>query len=65
MKEYKKKLVIILDNAKLHTVEKVRQFFSNRGFMGITLPQYTPEWNPIELLFRNVKNRIYRIPFPQ
>jgi len=58
-KEFRSKLVVIMDNASIHTGPQIQQFFRNRGIMCITQPQYSPEMNPIEYIFRNVKNNIY------
>ena len=62
---YKRSLVFIMDNASIHNSSDIRDYFHNRNFMCITNPQATPEYNPIESMFRNIKNRIYRIPHPE
>lgn len=58
--EYRKRLVFILDNASIHTDSTVQEFFANWKFMALTLPPYTPQFNPIELVFRMIKARISR-----
>lgn len=37
-KDFRSKLVIIMDNASIHTGEHVKKFFKNRGIMCITQP---------------------------
>ena len=57
---YLSKLVIILDNASVHRTEMIARFFEKSGIVAVTLPQYTPEMNPIEKFFRSVKCKISR-----
>jgi hypothetical protein len=49
--QYRSRLVVIMDNATIHTNFKIQEFFTNRKIMCLTLPQYTPQFNPIELMF--------------
>lgn len=56
--EYWKWLVFILDNASIHTDSIAQEFFANRKFMALTLPPYTPQFNPIELVFRMIKAKV-------
>ena len=55
---YLSKLVIILDNASVHRTEMIARFFEKSGIVAVTLPQYTPEMNPIEKFFRLVKKQM-------
>ncbi len=57
---YRKKLIVVFDNASIHTTEELSNFFRIRGIQAVTLPQYTPEWNPVEKVFSLVKTRIVR-----
>ncbi|MBK8157177.1 MAG: transposase [Streptococcus sp.] len=58
--EFKSKLFFIFDNASIHLTKPIYQFFLKKGIVGITIPQYTPEMNPIEKVFRAVKCRMSR-----
>lgn len=52
------RLVIVLDNASVHWTEQIAKFFEKSGIVGVTLPQYTPEMNPIEKFFGLVKKQM-------
>jgi transposase len=56
----KKNLIFIFDNARIHTTEEMRTFFSHRGLQAVTLPQYSPELNPIEKAFGIIKTKLTR-----
>ncbi|MBK8156366.1 MAG: transposase [Streptococcus sp.] len=47
-----------MDNCAIHLTEKIQNFFEKTGIVCITLPQYTPEFNPIEKYFRMVKSKM-------
>ena len=47
--------VIVMDNAKIHHAADVIQFLEENGIRYQFLPPYSPELNPIELLFGTVK----------
>jgi len=64
-KDYWTRLVVIMDNASIHTGEAIKEYFKNWGIMCITQPQYSPQFSPIEYIFRNIKNNLYRIPQPK
>jgi len=52
------KIIILMDNASIHKTKKIEEFFSKFDYLSISLPQYTPEWNPIERVFGILKSRI-------
>ena len=58
-----KKLVLILDNAKIHKTEEVKETLIGTGFKVLFLPPYTPQFNPIELAFNFIKRRFYDLTF--
>ena len=33
--------------------------------MAVTLPPYTPEFNPIELMFRDIKAKLHKFMTPE
>ncbi len=43
--------LIVLDNARIHRSPEVFQFFSRLPQRAVFLPPYSPDYNPIELLF--------------
>jgi transposase len=52
-------LVIIQDGAKYHTCKAIQQFFANHHerITVYQLPSYSPDYNPIEFLWKNIKRR--------
>jgi len=50
-----KKLCIIMDNATWHLTKKVLQFCKDSGIKIIRLLPYSPELNPIEQYWQNIK----------
>ena len=49
---------MVLDNASTHKTSAIKTWFQQAGIMAVTLPQYTPEWNPIEKVFSVVKGLV-------
>ena len=49
------KHVVILDNARLHKTPKTRQLIEASGASLMFLPPYSPDYNPIEHDFANIK----------
>jgi transposase len=54
-----KHLIIIQDGASYHTSKAMRKFFEEQAdrLTIYQLPRYSPEFNPIEFLWRNVKKQ--------
>ena len=53
---------VLMDNARIHVSGKVKDFCA--GYPGIHvvyLPPYTPEYNPIELVWSQLKNELRNI----
>jgi len=52
-------LIIIQDGAPYHTSKAMEQFFSENAerITKYSLPRYSPDFNPIEYLWRNVKKQ--------
>lgn len=50
-------LIIVQDGARYHTSRAMKEFFAQHGdrLTVYQLPRYSPEFNPIEYLWRNVK----------
>jgi transposase len=52
------KSVLLLDNASVHTSEMLADIAATYGFKIIFLPKYSPDFNPIEHWWANVKIRL-------
>ena len=52
--------VIMLDNASIHKTKEFRDAIIKKGYSTLYTPPYSPEFNPIELVFGNFKNTFYK-----
>lgn len=52
----KRKLCIVIDNARWHLTSETMKFVREKHIKMIRLPPYSPELNPIEQYWKNVKN---------
>ena len=50
------KAVLIIDNASHHPKDRVQNIADEYGFSVIFLPKYSPDLNPIEKFWANIKN---------
>ncbi len=50
--------VVILDNATFHKSEKTKILIENAGCRLLFLPPYSPDLNPIEIFWANLKAKI-------
>jgi transposase len=50
------KSVLIIDNATHHPKDRIQDIADVYGFTVIFLPKYSPDLNPIELYWANIKN---------
>jgi len=57
----KKGQAVIMDNAAIHKVKKVRKIIEDAGCVLIYLPPYSPELNPIENYWAVMKNHLKKI----
>jgi transposase len=55
--EWSRGTTLILDNARIHKTEEVREAFFAKGYIAAYTPPYSPDCNPIENMFSLVKNR--------
>ena len=55
LNKHHKKLCIIVDNAKWHLTKDVMKFIKTKNIKLIRLPPYSPELNPIEQYWKNIK----------
>jgi transposase len=47
--------VVVLDNLSAHKGERVRELIEGRGCELVSLPSYSPDFNPIEEAFAKIK----------
>lgn len=52
---------LILDNAAFHKSERTREIIQNAGCHILFLPPYSPDLNPIEVFWANLKAKIKKI----
>jgi transposase len=50
--------IVVLDNVSFHKVAKVAALFEAAGIRVLYQPPYSPEFNPIELLWAKLKDRL-------
>jgi len=53
--------VVILDNLSVHHPAAIRALFTAAGGHLLFLPPYSPDFNPIELIFSKLKPRVRRL----
>jgi transposase len=54
--------IVVMDNLPAHKVAGVRRAIHTKGADLIYLPPYSPDLNPIELLFAKLKALLRRLP---
>ena len=52
---------LLLDNAAIHKTAAVRAAAERKGYCLLFTPPYSPELNPIELVFGILKNAFYKL----
>ena len=50
--------VFMQDNAKVHTIPETMAWFAERGYTIMRWPKYSPDLNPIEMIWKRIKNMI-------
>ena len=53
--------VLLLDNHSIHKTMIVREAVESKGYKILHTPPYSPEYNPIELMFGVIKNSFYKL----
>lgn len=51
---------VVMDNASIHWTKQVRDECERRGYVPLKMPAYSPDLNPIELVFGIAKSAWYR-----
>jgi transposase len=57
MPELTQPSVIVMDNARFHNKEQIQSIIKKAGHILLPLPRYSPDFNPIEKSFANIKKR--------
>jgi len=52
------KSVLLIDNATFHNKSRLEDIADEYGFRLMFLPPYSPDLNPIENIWANIKNRL-------
>lgn len=60
-KEYLKNRNLVQDNARIHHSKKVKDFCKDNNINLIYNPPYSPEFNPIELIFNKLKTKFKKL----
>jgi transposase len=56
----KPKSVLVINNTSFHHSERLSQIYTNTGVKLVYLPPYSPDLNPIEEFFAELKSFIRR-----
>ena len=57
IKELHKPSIIVMDNARFHNKSEIRAILEKNGHILLSLPKYSPDFNPIEKSFALIKKR--------
>ena len=49
--------ILIMDNARIHRMDKIKQLLKNYEVVAFTFPPYSPELNKIENTFGRLKDK--------
>jgi transposase len=55
--------VILLDNHSMHKTVLVREAAASKSYTLLNTPAYSPEFNPIEMVFGTTKNIFYKLRY--
>ena len=53
--------IVVMDNLNFHKMLVVREAIAAAGATAIYLPTYSPELNPIELMWGDIKRRLRKL----
>lgn len=52
--------ILLMDNASIHKTKQFKETMTSKGFQVVYTPPYSPEFNPIELVFGIIKKKFYK-----
>jgi len=61
LKNHGKRIIMILDNARSHIAKMTRRYAESIGITLLFLPPYSPQFNPIELIWKSVRRRVSQV----
>ena len=50
--------ILIMDNARIHRTDKIKQLLKNYEVVAFTFPSYSPKLNKIENTFRRLNSKL-------
>ena len=53
--------IVVMDNLRTHHIEEVRTVLENAGMTVLYLPPYSPDFNPIEMMWSKVKAHLRKL----
>ena len=53
--------VIIMNNARFHRMNKLKELCKEQGHRLLPLPPYSPEYNPIEKTWAQIKKHLRKV----
>lgn len=62
---FQKGTTLLMDNHSMHDTEHVKHAIKSKGYNVIFTPPYSPELNPIEMIFGTIKSEFYKKRFQQ
>lgn len=60
-RQKKKWIILIVDNARIHHAKVVKKYCLENNIILVYLPPYSPEYNPIEFLWKHIKKAFQKI----
>jgi transposase len=53
--------IVVMDNLNIHKMKRVRELIEGAGATAVYLPTYSPELNPIELWWNDLKRELRKL----
>lgn len=60
---FPKNSILLMDNASIHKTKTLFEILKLKDYQIIYTPPYSPEYNPIELVFGNIKHHYYKTKY--